>query len=487
MTDYIKNICTKTETLYPNLIINGNPTISNGVVSGFSASNYLTLPDNLKFNNNAEYIIKFTTGSTTKASTQTIFADEYFCTLEIKRETWEVITYDWFNTANINLFTASANTTYWVKILINGQTKTFSYSTDGENYTQLTQFTDTAMLSNRDFPTRIGNHSANRLLDVCSFIGSVDLNETYINVDGERVWSGMDYKKYYPIGGDSFKGQFVPLDVAWLVQGITIPASTSRDYDISSYLPDDEYDYEVLIGTSVHTVNTAGTSAGCTIITMPSAGTSDGNAFWWYGGEATTRANNFNMAYGSVYCYVPNSYKHVIIRNNEGSAGTYYVGLIGYRRVNTNNKENVRYISNINDISIGGNYFDGQPTSSNFATLYDGSFGSSGTTTIDLSSIFPDNNYYYMLHGRVYVQTGSTSGNITAINMTSSISTTPMEVCSAKTTTSSTEEQKKAFQIPVGTAMNGQRTLTIGRSSGTNGTGHLTLNASYIRRIGYNE
>lgn len=486
MTDFIKNICTKTETLYPNLIIHDNPTIVNGVVSDFSASNYLTLPDNHRFNNNAEYVIKFTTASTTKASTQTIFASEYFCTLEILSETWEIYTYDWFNTANVNLFTASANTTYWVKILINGQTKTFSYSTDGENYTQLTQFTDVAMLYNRDFPTRIGNHSANRLLNVCNFLGSVDLNETYINVDSVRVWSGMDYKKYYPIGGNSFKGQFVPLNVE-LAEGSTISANTSRDYDISSYLPDDGYDYEVLIGTSVHTPNTSGSTANCTILTMPSVGTSDGNAFWWYGGEATTRANIFNLAYGSVYCYVPNSYKHVIVRNSASYTGTYYVKLIGYRRVNTNNKENVRYISNINDIAIGGNYFDGIPTSSNFATLYDGSFGSSGTTTIDLSSIFPDDNYYYMLYGRVYVQTGSTSGNITAINMASSISTTPMVVCSARTTTSSTEEQKKAFQIPVGTAQNGQRTLTIGRSSGTNGTGHLTLNASYIRRIGYNE
>lgn len=486
MTDFIKNICTKTETLYPNVIIHDNPTIANGVVSGFSALNYLDLPDNYRFNNNAEYVIKFTTASTTKASTQTIFADEYFCTLEIQSETWEIYTYDWFNTAIVNLFTASANTTYWVKILINGQTKTFSYSTDGENYTQVANFTDTDMLPNSDFPTRIGNHSVIRLLDKCNFLGSVDLNETYINVDGERVWSGMDYKKYYPIGGNSFKGQFVPLDVA-LVFGVTIPANTSIDYDISSYLPNDEYDYEVLIGTSVHTVNTAGNMAGCMVLTKPSVEISEGNSFWWYGGVASTRANNFNITYGSVYCYVPNSYKHVIIRNNEGSAGTYYVRLIGYRRANTNNKENVRYISNINDIAIGGNYFDGAPTSSNFATLYDGSFGSSGTTTIDLSSIFPDDNYYYMLHGRVYVQTGSASGNITAINMISSISTTPMEVCSAKTTTSSTEEQKKAFQIPVGTARDGQRTLTIGRSSGTNGTGHLTLNASYIRRIGYNE
>lgn len=483
MTDYIKNVCTKTETLYPNLIIHGTPTISNGVVSGFSASNYLTFLDGYKFDNNAEYVIPFTTGSTTKSTVQDIWCAEKFFTLEIAENTWNVVTYNWETDLAVSLFTASANTTYWVKISVNGKAKTFSYSTDGENYTQVTSFTDNTMDTSDSFPLRIGIHSLNRLLSERAFLGSVDLNETYINVDNARFWDGMNYNKYLPIGGNSFKGQFVSQSL-WLIFEGQIASETSRDFDISSYLPDDEYDYEVLISTSLATGTTSGNSGACMILTQPSASSTVDEATWWYGGSINTRANAFTITYGSVYCYVPNSYKHIIIRNNGTATAKYWVKLTGYRRVNTNNKENIQYVTNINNTNIGGDYFDGHFSTLNDALIYEADITSSGSVTVDLSNILPRDNYNYMFYGRMYAGTGSSSGNSIRMNVVSDICTNYLEICSAKTNTASTEWQKKPFQIPIS---GDTRTLTFGQSTGASGTGHFNCRACYIRRMGTNE
>jgi hypothetical protein len=251
------NICIKSDVQVPNSLIYGNPTVSNGVVSGFSEGNYLQLLNGKQ--DNADYIIKFTTGSTTKSTAQGIYCEENFFTLEISKNTWDVVTYNWETGADTTLFTASANTTYWVKILINGKAKTFSYSTDGENYTQVASFTDNAMDITNSYPLRIGNHSRNSLLIERAFLGSVDLNETYINVNNVRFWNGMDYKKYLPIGGDIADGQWIRNDID-VFDGITLSNGT-RTYTVNNFLPEDDVPYEIIATSYGRTGSKSGNSA----------------------------------------------------------------------------------------------------------------------------------------------------------------------------------------------------------------------------------
>ena len=251
------NICIKSNVQVPNSLIYGNPTISNGAVSNFSESNYLQVLNGKQ--DKADYIIKFTTGSTTKATSQGILCAENFFTLEISKNTWNVVTYNWETGADTTLFTASANTTYWVKISVNGKTKTFRYSTDGESYTLVASFTDNNMDITNDYSLRIGNHSLNRLLYERAFLGSVDLNKTYINVNNVRFWNGMDNKKYLPVGGDIADGQWTRNDIDVFDQ-ITLSNGT-RTYTVNNFLPEDDVPYEIIATSYGRTGSKSGNSA----------------------------------------------------------------------------------------------------------------------------------------------------------------------------------------------------------------------------------
>lgn len=251
------NICIKSNVQVPNSLIYGNPAVSNGVVSGFSEENYLQILNGKQ--DKADYIIKFTTGSATKSTGQDIICAENFFTLEISSNTWNVVTYNWETASYTTLFTASANTTYWVKISVNGKTKTFRYSTDGESYTLVASFTDNNMDITNDYSLRIGNHSANRLLYERAFLGSVDLNETYINVNNVRFWNGMDYKKYIPIGGDIADGQWIRNNID-VFDGITL-SNGKRTYTVNNFLPEDDVPYEIIATSYGRTGSKSGNSA----------------------------------------------------------------------------------------------------------------------------------------------------------------------------------------------------------------------------------
>lgn len=325
------NICIKSETQIPNALIYGNPTISNGVVSDFSEYNYLQVL-NGKQNNNAEYIVKFTTGNTTKTTGQDVLCAEYFLALDVASNTWDVITYNWETATNTTLFTASANTTYWVKILVNNKTKTFSYSTDGENYTQVASFTDNDMDITANYPMRIGNHSNNRLLYERTFLGSVDLNETYINVNGVRFWNGMDYKKYLPIGGDIADGQ-------WVIKNVAVFYSTTftqgeHSFTVNNYLPEDDVQYEIL---TISYGNT-GTSSGNNCQLWVQKGNNDiiGNPFI---SCVTTRTSSSttNSRSSIVVCTQRNGSIPFVISSSGGSTtGSCGFYLRAYRRIGSN-------------------------------------------------------------------------------------------------------------------------------------------------------
>ena len=329
-TTNIPNICIKSDVQVPNTLIYGNPTVTNGIVSGFSEDNYLQLLNGKQ--DNAEYVVKFTTGSTTKSTGQDIYCAENFFTLEIDDNTWNVTTYNWETKANVTLFTASKNTTYWVKISVNGNTKTYSYSTDGENYTQITSFTDSAMDITNAYPLRIGNHSTNWLSNERAFLGSVDLNETYINVNNVRFWDGMDYKRYLPIGGNIADGQWIKSSET-IFGGITLTNGT-RNYTVSDYLPEDDVPYEIIATSYGRTGSKSGNSATWWI--NDSLEDVIGNPVMGY--VNTRTASTMADAKGAIIvCTQRNGVITIPISiTSTGTTGNCGLWLTAYRRIGTN-------------------------------------------------------------------------------------------------------------------------------------------------------
>lgn len=167
-----------------NCNIVGVPTIDkNFNASGFSTSSYLYIPNEYKLSN-ATYVFKFTTG--TISDSQCIVHSEYFLDIGIYGDS-KIACWNWDTSSDVYFLAAEENTTYWFKVVINGTTKIYSYSTDGNEYTTVATVNDSKMDPTKTYQLRLGISSNDT---TSPFKGSFDLNECYIEQSGEKVWTG---------------------------------------------------------------------------------------------------------------------------------------------------------------------------------------------------------------------------------------------------------------------------------------------------------
>ena len=405
-TSYLTNVSVPSSTLVPNVIMYGSPTVSNGVISNFSNSNFAEIVGG-KQTNNAEYVIKFTVGSY-DSNSQTIICAETFLDVSIYGGSQSVSAYRWDTHSSVTLFSTTANTTYWVKVVINGTTKTFSYSTDGTNFTQVASFTDESIVSTENsFKTRLGTHSANHLL-YRKFKGSIDLNGCYINVNGSRYWSGMDYKKPLMIGGNITDGQWVASAFNVFTGNPTTDQTLTQS--LSSYLPNDGCDYEVLVRSYAYTGATNGSDIQMKVNSGSTAThSSSSNVF-----RVRTSTASFREAAGMAVIPIKNSDRNLSVY----FAGTYYSGtdlqsnvsLKGYRRVGTNSaSSNSNLMSNVTlpsgtTVTIGGEILDDSWTNTDTTLFNNVTWNPDDSFTINLKTmsvpggtLIPQDNYMYEL------------------------------------------------------------------------------------------
>lgn len=193
------NLINFRSAVYDNYTIVGSPTVntSTGVVSGFSASNYLTLPLSLNPADKPwEVKLKFTTSNDVNSAQgifQTITAysvnGQYgICFMIFEGKLDLGVSIDgtsWlFDTRGTH--TLSTNTTYWVKFGWTGTEYYVDYSTDGTNYTRdITENSTTPVYSSSNY-TLLGIYSW-RVKD--SFRGALDLSDCYITVNNSIWWN----------------------------------------------------------------------------------------------------------------------------------------------------------------------------------------------------------------------------------------------------------------------------------------------------------
>lgn len=163
----------------------GTPTItSGGIASGFSTSNYLKLPTSAR-STNATYYFKFTTGSLSAA--QVILHCENLVNIEYYTD-GNFGAYSWSSKTTQAVYPGvTANTTYWAKIVVADNKKTFYFSTDGKTYSDGFVMNDTAMNASSSYDFRLGLSSYQ---SVHPFLGTIDLKESYVvdNDTGAIVW-----------------------------------------------------------------------------------------------------------------------------------------------------------------------------------------------------------------------------------------------------------------------------------------------------------
>lgn len=172
---------------YINLNVIGSPTINGSIVSGFSSSNYLTFNNSLVSKNNATYVFKVKLPSS-MSSNQCIFERDYFANLEFRSETQDFRAWNWQINQYEKIMDITFGKTYWFKINVNGDVKTYSYSEDGIDYT--TAYT----MNDNGTNTTTGNFYigiTSRLGNI--FQGSIDLSECYVKLN--------EFVAEEPVGG----------------------------------------------------------------------------------------------------------------------------------------------------------------------------------------------------------------------------------------------------------------------------------------------
>ena len=199
-----------------NVTVVGSPTVSSGVVSGFSSANYLTLPETTfpsSTSTSWEMVFKFTTNDSV-STRQSLYTQgkKYPSGIVIisSKVRLTISTSDGsYNIVNISgTTTLTANTTYWVKAEFTGSVYNLYLSTDGKTYTlENTKTTSNKMADTANW--QIGYDKT----DKYPFLGSIDLPNSYIKIDGSTWWKGgtgkLTLKKgskvYVPNGWTEYK------------------------------------------------------------------------------------------------------------------------------------------------------------------------------------------------------------------------------------------------------------------------------------------
>lgn len=180
----------------PNFDVIGSPTITNGVASGFSSSNYLRIPQIFNPGNNAlEINLRFTTGSSISTN-QCIFGqidsfgsgkNSIYCLIYNDTNTDLILglssngsSYDIANGLSL-ISSIQANTEYNVKITYDNTSNEYKFYVNNEQ------------VGNAVSGNPIYNNSTlifgNERAASSPFLGSIDLNETYIKIDGAGWWT----------------------------------------------------------------------------------------------------------------------------------------------------------------------------------------------------------------------------------------------------------------------------------------------------------
>ena len=204
------NKCYKYTTIYPNfLTVNtliqddsrevldnlnfvGSPTLKGQWLSGFSSVNFAKSNKKIDFASAKKWKIveKIRTGSDVSTAQCLLSGRQYYGpTLYMKRTdnkrvylssnktAWNIID------GGVASYAWAANTDYWVSFEFTGSKYIVSVSTDGEYYTQIYSLDSTAKISSDWLQLGVSDVTAS------PFLGSIDLSQTYVELDGVIAWS----------------------------------------------------------------------------------------------------------------------------------------------------------------------------------------------------------------------------------------------------------------------------------------------------------
>ena len=183
----------------------GSIVDSQGVLSGFSDANYVTLSSTMPTDSNDwEIVIKYNTGSdVTSTTNQVVFGcvtTNYrlaICVVGSKFSLYLSSNGTSWNLASAlkGSYTVLANTDYYIKFSrVNGEKYVLSYSIDGITFSDDITVASTAQVVSDVYCLGRTNATGQYVK------GFINLNESYININGGRWWSGVETFTKHPNG-----------------------------------------------------------------------------------------------------------------------------------------------------------------------------------------------------------------------------------------------------------------------------------------------
>jgi hypothetical protein len=179
--------------------VTNHGTISNkdGVLSGFSQANFVSVPQWKTPSTSMELVIKCnsTSFATVRRDLWNTTVDKTGIVLGCAVDTAQLTV--WLSSNNTAWDIASGynpglaltlNTDYFVKVSWNGTQYDFAISTDGESWQSGTPIINSNPVF-FDSPTSQSIGGTAR--ENTPWSGTIDLNECYLNIDGNRFWSGV--------------------------------------------------------------------------------------------------------------------------------------------------------------------------------------------------------------------------------------------------------------------------------------------------------
>lgn len=481
----------------------GNVIDEGGVLSGFSSSNYALstkIPTNVA---SYEICTKFTITSAATVNQQGIFAssENNRCTPQITynlsdgvstvcalhpidRDTW---------TDNL-FFPVEVNKTYYVKIIWDGSLFSMYYKEDESDTWILAGQIEVTTI----YWTQVMGIGINGFANYYPFSGSIDLNGTYINIDGQRWWSGMkspvrlhteDYGPEDWVINQSEQTFRLPLVAdrvlvdkvegtksydlysdGYLEQLVHV-ADSGSTYDFTVHLPKAYKDLSFAasgLGTYTNDVNHQGQIAikekTCDTLLLSSAGLRNDDA------TVSSMGTNVNITIHTAgYTEIPteeqrtmNKYLYFYVGGVAKNEHLVDVGRIEETLVDKANKSDV----------------DGQWVHRSI-NLCSNLNVSSTSTTYDVSNYLPNDGYIYEVIGNLFLTTGTASGNTVKIKMGTDIMNSHW-VAGIQTRSGSAVINVAQIVMIVG---NGRK---IGIQSDSTDVGKYSLQLTTYRRIGTN-
>lgn len=190
-----------------NVTIVGNLTNNNGVLSGFSSSNYATTNESITLTSSStfEIVIKVITGNTINTTGNAIMSyyDSRRFAIAVNSSAKAELAIgngsSWVQIIQ-GTTTIQTNSTYYIKTLYNGTSYELYLSTDGATWNKEATYTSTQVI-----PSMEGlNIGVSRVIDEYVWLGSIDLNSCYIKINNNLVWEGVTPEPTPSSGGLKF-------------------------------------------------------------------------------------------------------------------------------------------------------------------------------------------------------------------------------------------------------------------------------------------